>query len=99
MPFVKSIWASGRSNGRCPVIASYSMTPTAYQSAGGAGGAPCACSGAMYAGVPASMPATVSPALGPRKAVTSPKSSTTTLPAWVTSTLDGLTSRCSFPAA
>jgi hypothetical protein len=45
--------SSGRpSNGRRPVSASYSITPTEYQSLAEVSGTSAACSGDMYAGVP-----------------------------------------------
>ncbi len=44
-------------NGRRPVSASYSITPTAYQSAAVPARSPVASSGAMYAGVPQTTPA------------------------------------------
>ena len=83
--------------GCSPVMASYSSAPLAYQSAAGPMGRDAACSGAMYAAVPT----TVS-SLRSRDTLcshTRPKSTSTTRPSWVTSTLAGLTSRWTLPAA
>jgi hypothetical protein len=69
------------------------MVPTPYQSDGGPTTPPWICSGAMNAGVPLR-----SQAVPSESAETSPKSSSTTLPPGVTSTLAGFTSRCTRPA-
>jgi len=80
--------------GSRPVNASYSMTPTEYQSDGGPGGRDIACSGDMYAAVPTT---DVSDS-GASASATRPKSSSTTRPSFVTITFDGLRSRWIIPA-
>ena len=87
------------SNGTSPVSASYSITPSAYQSLASVDGAPAACSGDMYAGVPITprlhRAVRVARALGGDAEVEhAPRG-----PSAVTSTLSGLRSRCSLPAA
>ena len=82
-------------NGVCPVMASNNMTPTMYQSLASDVPSPDACSGDMYAGVPWTVTDCVSSG---RDSCARPKSRMTTRPSCVTSTFDGLRSRCSMPA-
>ena len=86
--------SDGPPNGRRPVNASYSITPTAYQSLAGDSAPPAACSGAMYATVPYTCPWSTSDLTPVPNSVASPKSSTTTRPWPVTRTLLGLMSQC-----
>ncbi len=76
--------------------ASYSNTPTLYQSAAGPTRLDAACSGAMYAAVPTTWPDRDSAAA---RSTTRPKSTSTTRPSRATSTLDDLTSRWTLPAS
>ena len=93
-----STLAAGRRTAAAPVSASYSMTPTRTSRWPRSAARPAACSGAMYAGVPTHLAALVGARrAAARASATRPKSSTTTRPAAVTSTLDGLMSRCSMP--
>ena len=75
-------------------IISASTTPAENTSARASTSSPRACSGAMYAGVPAIVMAGAS-----RAARATPKSMTTTRPARVIITFSGLKSRCTSPAA
>ena len=95
-------------NGPRPVSIWNSTAPSPNTSDGGPAGCPCTCSGAMYPGVPATIPGAleVAPSVGTR--VTSsgsavrramPKSSTLTRPAAAMITLAGLMSRCTIPWA
>ena len=97
-------------NSRCPVSISYSTTPKAQMSARLSTGLPRACSGAMYAAVPSTVPArvtcsrvTVGECSGlPAGGVSSvplarPKSSTFTVPSGLILMLPGLRSRCTMP--
>jgi hypothetical protein len=79
------------STGRLPVSISPSTMPAAHTSARSSTTAPAACSGAMYAGVPAPLDPSV-----PSKWA-SPKSSSFTRPSSQTKTFAGLRSRCSTP--
>ena len=79
------------STGRLPVSISPSTIPAAHTSARSSTAAPAACSGAMYAGVPAPL----EPSVPSRCA--SPKSSSFTRPSSQTKTFAGLRSRCSTP--
>ena len=82
--------------GARPVNASYSVAPTAYQSLASDADLLVRSSGAMYAGVPRSVP---SHSLdGDVTSLVRPKSRITTRPSAVTSRFDGLMSRCSLPA-
>ena len=85
-------------NGNRPVIASYSIVPTAYQSEAGVSDPPVACSGAMYSTVPNHSPPVSAETPPTSNSSASPKSSTTTRPSLVTITLDGLRSQCRRPA-
>ena len=84
-------------NGSRPVSASYSITPTAYQSLASLTGSPAACSGAMYAGVP--LTAVLRHALERAGIGDEAEVEHDHAPSRVTSTFDGLRSRCSLPAA
>ena len=79
-----------------PVSAWKSITPTAYQSLASVTFRPAACSGAMYAGVPAICVDVPTPS--ERRGSTSPKSRTTTRPDGSTRTFDGFRSRWSLRA-
>ena len=92
VPAPASATAAGvRSTGRLPVSISPSTIPAAHTSARSSTAAPAACSGAMYAGVPAPE----DPSVPSRCA--SPKSSSFTRPSSQTNTLAGLRSRCRTP--
>ena len=79
------------STGRFPVSISPSTIPAAQTSARSSTTAPAACSGAMYAGVPAPL----DPSVPSRCA--RPKSSSFTRPSSQTNTFAGFRSRCSTP--
>ena len=86
-----------RSNGPRPSTAAYKVAPSDQRSDAGVAAAPRTRSGAVKPGVPTTMPAWVMP--GSSANVAMPKSVSTVRPSSVTSTLLGLTSRCSTPAA
>lgn len=84
--------------GSAPVSASWSTTPSAYQSDAGVAGSPISPSGAMYAGVPESV-CSDGRRGRPSNSSARPKSSSRGRPSGSTSTLDGFRSRCSSPAS
>ncbi len=91
--------ASGlpRWNGERPSAATYSVTPSDHRSEARVAWPPAARSGAMNAGVPMSVPVRVTGESS--SSVAMPKSvSTARPPSCASSTLSGLTSRCSTPA-
>jgi len=86
-----------RSNGPCPSTAAYRVAPSDHRSDAGVAGLPWMRSGAVKPGDPMTMPVWVS--FGSPWKVAMPKSVSTARPLSAISTLLGLTSRCSTPAA
>ena len=90
--------ASPPPNGSRPVSASYSMRPTAYQSDAGVSDPPDGLLGRHVRQRADVLAAGVGGGPADVDSSARPKSRTTTRPSAVTSTLDGLRSRCSRPA-
>ena len=86
-----------RSKGPCPSTAAYRVAPSDHRSDAGVAGLPWMRSGAVKPGQPITMPVWVS--FGSPWKVAMPKSVSTARPPSPSSTLLGLTSRCSTPAA
>ena len=84
------------SYGGRPVRAWYSVAPSDQTSLASVAGWPEATSGARYAGDPVTTPDAV---IVESRARAMPKSASFAVPSWVTSTFEGLTSRCTMPAA
>ena len=83
--------------GRTPASSSYSIVARAYTSVAGDSLPPRTCSGAMYAGVPTTLPTRVSTVPGPPMTLAMPKSVTLRTPLAAKSMFSGLTSRCKIP--
>ena len=84
-------------NARRPLSSSYSTAPKLKTSERASSGLPSACSGAIYAAVPITVPSMVAVSSESVTCLASPKSSSFTEPSVVTMMLAGFRSRCTTP--